>query len=156
MPGLPPTRRAGGARQNVSYRVALLRGEIELTAWALNLSRGGLRAILEERVELGEDVEVHIDEIQVAAARPRGVDAGRARRHHRGDLVLRAPGGPAGRRFRRLHRDRPGALATKLGMTEAELKAALDDTDPVGAAAQGAMGETPPRNAPVTARLDAG
>lgn len=66
VPGLPPTRRAGGARRNVSYRVAFFRpalgdGEAaEITGWALNISRGGLRAIVEDPVTLGEELEVSI------------------------------------------------------------------------------------------------
>lgn len=64
--GLLPTRRAGGARRNVSYRVSLRRGEgeaaVELPGWALNISRGGLRAIVEEKVELGEMLDVTIED----------------------------------------------------------------------------------------------
>jgi len=58
-PGLPPARRAG-ARRNVSYRVQFFRGPTEITGWALNMSRGGLRAIVEEHVELGEVLEINI------------------------------------------------------------------------------------------------
>lgn len=76
VPGLPPTRRAGGARRNVSYRVTFFRtvegsGEpIEITGWALNISRGGLRAIVEDPVALGEELEVSITE---EALRRRGI-----------------------------------------------------------------------------------
>src|SRR5262249_49420360 len=70
--GLPPTRRIGGARRNVGYRVALVRGlggeasgVPEVPGWALNLSRGGLRAVVEDRVELGEEVDVRIADLQV-------------------------------------------------------------------------------------------
>lgn len=66
IPGMLPSRRAGGARRNVSYRVAFFRtapgAAAELTGWALNISRGGLRAILEEPVGLGEELEVSIAE----------------------------------------------------------------------------------------------
>jgi hypothetical protein len=59
------TRRAG-ARHEISKRVAVkrLRAGAEgsaaclLDGWALNVSRGGLRVILEEKVEPGDDVEV--------------------------------------------------------------------------------------------------
>jgi hypothetical protein len=61
-PGLPPTRRAGGARREVSARVSFFRREVEVTGWALNLSRGGLRAIVEDPIELGADYEVAIGE----------------------------------------------------------------------------------------------
>jgi hypothetical protein len=63
--GIHQTRRAGGARRNVSYRIAFFRGEVEIPGWALNLSLGGIRAVIEDRVELGEDLDVHIEEIQV-------------------------------------------------------------------------------------------
>lgn len=67
IPGLPPTRRAGGARRNVSYRLLFLRNakdgaaRAEITGWALNISRGGLRAIVEEALDLGEELDVSID-----------------------------------------------------------------------------------------------
>lgn len=53
-------RRAGGARKEVSARVSFTQGGRELMGWALNQSRGGLRAILEDPVELGEVFEVVI------------------------------------------------------------------------------------------------
>ena len=62
--GLPPTRRAGGARHEVSDRVTFHLGDREITGWALNLSRGGLRAIVEDPVELGEGFEITIGEAQ--------------------------------------------------------------------------------------------
>jgi hypothetical protein len=51
--------RRGGARHEVSARVALKAksGEV-LEGWALNVSRGGVRVILEEKVELGSEFEV--------------------------------------------------------------------------------------------------
>jgi hypothetical protein len=134
-PGLPPTRRAG-ARRNVSYRVAFFRGETELTAWALNLSRGGLRAVVEDRVQLGEEVEVRIDEIRVTRRgrvvwtqdEPDGTIVGICffERIEEPDVALDSSMDIA-----------PGELAKQLGMTEAELRAALDDTDPVGASTMG-------------------
>jgi hypothetical protein len=61
--GLPPTRRSGGARRETSDRVRFtVGGEREVEGWALNLSRGGLRAILDEAIELGTEVEVSIAE----------------------------------------------------------------------------------------------
>jgi hypothetical protein len=59
-PGLPPTRRAAGARREVSDRVRFRQGEREISGWALNISRGGLRAIIEEQVELGAQFEVAV------------------------------------------------------------------------------------------------
>jgi hypothetical protein len=64
-PGLPPTRRgAGGARREVSERVHLhtLDGGPVLTGWALNISRGGVRAIVEDHVELGAEFDIAIGE----------------------------------------------------------------------------------------------
>ena len=60
--GLPPVRRAGGTRHNVSYRVTLHKGGAEMPGWALNVSHGGLRAALEDRVELGDEVDVQIND----------------------------------------------------------------------------------------------
>lgn len=58
--GLHATRR-GGARREVSARVTLKgkSGEV-LEGWALNVSRGGVRVILEQNVELGAEFEVTI------------------------------------------------------------------------------------------------
>ncbi len=51
--------RRGGARHEVSARVSLktAAGEV-LEGWALNVSRGGIRVILEDKVELGAEFEV--------------------------------------------------------------------------------------------------
>lgn len=64
----PPTRRRAGdlhatrrvaARHGVSMRVTLKSrsGEV-LQGWALNVSRGGVRVVLEAKVELGGEFEV--------------------------------------------------------------------------------------------------
>ena len=52
-------RRAGGARREVSSRVFLHgeRGEL-YEGWALNVSRGGVRVILEEKLDLGGEYDV--------------------------------------------------------------------------------------------------
>jgi hypothetical protein len=47
----------------VSHRVTLVRGSDELSGWALNLSRGGVRAVIDEHLVPGETVDVVIDEI---------------------------------------------------------------------------------------------
>jgi len=54
--GIPATRRAaGGARREISSRVKLLGLDgVEFDGWALNISRGGIRVVIEERVELGQ------------------------------------------------------------------------------------------------------
>src|SRR4051794_25219501 len=76
------TRRGtGGARREVTDRV-VLRGVpsdgagdrsagAELSGWALNASRGGIRIILEDKVELGHEYDVELGG---------GEGAGKARR----------------------------------------------------------------------------
>jgi PilZ domain len=64
----PPTRRRAGdshatrriaARHGVSMRVTLkARSGQVLKGWALNVSRGGVRVVLEDKVELGGEFEV--------------------------------------------------------------------------------------------------
>jgi hypothetical protein len=56
--GVLPTRRAGGARRETTERVHFQQPEREFDGWALNSSRGGLRAIVEDQVELGEQFQV--------------------------------------------------------------------------------------------------
>jgi hypothetical protein len=53
--------RRGGARREVSERVTL-RAETGKTfdGWALNISRGGLRAILEDRVVLAQKFDIRL------------------------------------------------------------------------------------------------
>jgi hypothetical protein len=41
-------RRAGGARREASERVVIRRGEVEHHGWTLNVSRGGIRAVMED------------------------------------------------------------------------------------------------------------
>jgi hypothetical protein len=58
------TRRAG-ARHVVSVRVILTPKTTpgqHIEGWALNVSRGGVRVILEEKVELGGEFEVELGE----------------------------------------------------------------------------------------------
>jgi PilZ domain len=83
-PGLHATRR-GGARREVSARVTLValggRGgsgptPAALEGWALNVSRGGVRVILEEKVELGAEFEVTLADTAEASDVP-GARVGR-------------------------------------------------------------------------------
>jgi len=64
--------RRGGARREVTERVTLRSedGRV-LDGWALNVSRGGLRAILEEKVVLGQKFEIGVgtDEVIQRAGR---------------------------------------------------------------------------------------
>ncbi len=117
----------------MSYRVALLRWATEIPGWALNLSRGGIRAIVEERLTLGEELEVCIEEIQVRRQgrvvwtqdEPDGTIVGIS-------FVERLQEPPPGVELDSSLEIAPSVLAAKLGMTEDQLRAALDDTDPMG------------------------
>ncbi|MBX3226631.1 MAG: PilZ domain-containing protein [Labilithrix sp.] len=53
--------RRGGARREVTERVNLKTEDGKLfEGWALNVSRGGLRAILEDKVHLGQKFEIEL------------------------------------------------------------------------------------------------
>lgn len=61
VPAGPHQLRRGGARREVSERVHLVGANLKMRdGWALNISRGGIRVILEERVELGEEYELTV------------------------------------------------------------------------------------------------
>jgi PilZ domain len=63
--------RRGGARHEVSARVSLLcAGGAVLEGWALNVSRGGVRVILEEKVEPGAVFEVRLTGTVIADPPP--------------------------------------------------------------------------------------
>ncbi len=131
IPGLPPTRRAGGARRNVSFRVVLYRGAEEIPGWALNLSRGGLRAVVEERVDIGEELDIRLDE-ELDARRGRVVWV---QDEPDGTIVgvsflerLEVP--PRGVEFESSLELSPAELARKAGMSEEELKALIAATTP--------------------------
>ena len=58
--GAHPVRR-GGARHEVADRVHIVGAHMKMRdGWALNISRGGLRALFEEAVELGEEYEITV------------------------------------------------------------------------------------------------
>lgn len=58
--------RRGGARREVTERVTLRAEDGKIhEGWALNVSRGGLRAILEEKVDLGQKFEISLGEGEV-------------------------------------------------------------------------------------------
>ena len=72
MPSGVHAMRRGGARREVTERVTLKAEDgSTLDGWALNVSRGGLRAILEEKVVLGQkfDVAVGTDEVMLRPSR---------------------------------------------------------------------------------------
>ncbi len=56
----PRVRRTSGARNPISESVAFRHGERQIDGWCLNISRGGLRAIIEDTVEVGDEFEVAI------------------------------------------------------------------------------------------------
>lgn len=62
--GLHDTRRqVGGARREASERVLLKSASgDELIGWTLNLSRGGVRIVIEDPVTVGDDFAVYIGE----------------------------------------------------------------------------------------------
>lgn len=59
-------RQSGGARVELSERVVIRRGELETSGWTLNVSRGGLRAVLEQALDPTLEYEVQVGD---AAAR---------------------------------------------------------------------------------------
>jgi len=66
-PGVPDEqhgtrRRAGGARREASDRVRFRNTAGEVEGWTLNLSRGGVRVVVEEPLELGGEYDVSIGE----------------------------------------------------------------------------------------------
>ena len=72
MPSGVHAMRRGGARREVTERVSLKAEDGTVhDGWALNVSRGGLRAILEEKVVLGQkfDVAIGTDEVMLRPSR---------------------------------------------------------------------------------------
>ena len=95
--------RRGGARREVTERVTLRSDDGKthdgktpkiLEGWALNVSRGGVRAILEEKVTLGQTFEVSIgtDEVQTRPGRVVWVQEEPERRDRRRRVHRRAGG----------------------------------------------------------------
>lgn len=72
--GVHGTRRqAGGARREASERVTLKSGEFEATGWTLNLSRGGVRIIVEDAVKVGDEYDIAIGDEETPQRRGRVV-----------------------------------------------------------------------------------
>lgn len=72
MPSGVHAMRRGGARREVTERVMLKADDgTAFDGWALNVSRGGLRAILEEKVILGQkfDVAIGTDDVILRPSR---------------------------------------------------------------------------------------
>jgi hypothetical protein len=57
-PGL--RRNVGGSRHEATERITLRAGDFVVSGWTLNLSRGGVRIVLEDPVELGAEYTVTI------------------------------------------------------------------------------------------------
>lgn len=74
--GAPAQRRAaGGARREMSARI-LLRSESapnnpEIDGWALNISRGGIRVVIDGRVQLGELYQIEVSDPENPDTAPR-------------------------------------------------------------------------------------
>ena len=66
-PAWSPRRNVGGARKEATERVTLRATGFETSGWTLNVSRGGLRAIVEDRLTLGVEFELVVGD----AAAPR-------------------------------------------------------------------------------------
>lgn len=61
----PRARREGGPRQNMSEPVRFGNGDDAVTGWTLNMSRGGLRAVVESPLAPGSVVNVTVGEAGV-------------------------------------------------------------------------------------------
>ncbi len=66
----PKRRHGGGCRRPATDRVSLLRNDHEFIGWTLNVSRGGVRIVLEDSIE--SDVEYMVV-FGANAANPRPV-----------------------------------------------------------------------------------
>jgi len=70
----PPSMRRSGARQTVSDRVTFRgAGGVIREGWALNVSRGGIRAILDDdtgKVELGEEYAISVGDPEASPGKP--------------------------------------------------------------------------------------
>jgi hypothetical protein len=69
--GVHAMRRAG-ARREVSERVYLQKDGKILEGWALNASKGGVRVILEEKVELGAEYDVVVGDPDKGGTQAKG------------------------------------------------------------------------------------
>jgi hypothetical protein len=117
------------------YRDAQTEGgaPTEIPGWALNISRGGLRTIVEDPVELGEELEVviadeglrHRGRIVWTQEEPDGMIIGV-------EFLVRLTAAPPGVELDSSIEISPGELAKKLEMTEEQLRSALADPIPEG------------------------
>lgn len=66
-------RLVGGARREASERVLIRAAGFETSGWTLNVSRGGLRVVVEEGLQRGVDYEVVVGDSDNDAARTASV-----------------------------------------------------------------------------------
>ena len=68
-----PRRHAGGARREASERVLIRSTSFETHGWTLNVSRGGIRAIVEDSLLQGVEYQLTVGDEETCAARPASV-----------------------------------------------------------------------------------
>ena len=66
-------RLVGGARREASERVVIRSKGFETQGWTLNVSRGGLRVVVEEALQKGAEYEVVVGDSDNDAARAASV-----------------------------------------------------------------------------------
>lgn len=64
-----PRRHGGGARREASERVLVRAGAFETHGWTLNVSRGGVRAIVEDPLSQGVEYQLIVGDEESAVAR---------------------------------------------------------------------------------------
>jgi len=64
-----PRRHTGGARREASERVRVRCAGFETNGWTLNVSRGGVRAIVEDALTQGVEYELIVDDEEWVSAR---------------------------------------------------------------------------------------
>lgn len=64
-----PRRHSGGARREASERVRVRCAGFETNGWTLNVSRGGLRAIVEEPLREGVEYDVVVGDEETQPTR---------------------------------------------------------------------------------------
>ncbi|MCC6644495.1 MAG: PilZ domain-containing protein [Polyangiaceae bacterium] len=55
-------RRSGGGRVSFDRRAVIVHGDRALDAWSMNVSRGGLRVVMEDALAAGDEVDVVVGE----------------------------------------------------------------------------------------------
>ena len=64
-----PRRHAGGARREASERVLVRTTGFETNGWTLNVSRGGIRAVVEEPLLQGIEYQLIVGDEETGSAR---------------------------------------------------------------------------------------